>query len=459
MQRLRRKAVPDPAAASQTTKSDRAPPPELTRLAALSKTAPATLQLARLARNAGGGPPIQRVIADPDWEEIKSGTSENVHVEVDFAKQPPPAKPVKVLIRYIPGAAANDPPQAQYRTGKRWIDLPDPNLLALKANSDWDKTFRNVIGGDDTPHAEIINNDLTAPVTNITGAEAGTLEMDVQSNKANDRLAMVHRSLSVYTREGKNKQGREHLTLENEHMLAMLAQQRDKTSVYYAQKREGKGLSATPMVYDKADVNNQLGGQFGVREIDNLNFYLTAGHGGAEAAMQTPKPASANLPKYDAKKHVSPALPPADEQLSLHDYLTFLSRALKSTTNKSEDEITPSVYGVKYEKLLQNMQAQMGIDPQQAFLDSSDVGHRKKFIQAVIVMRATGLVKALQNEATWSEQYQKYHERPPVLRKKTEHDTWVEIGNGEGGYNELDSEYADAFYKPIRDAVLAYTGA
>lgn len=462
MQKLRQKVAHAPAAASTATAPSREGAPELARLAALAKQAPATLQLARLNRLANGGAPIQRVISDAEWGQLERGTSKKVQAKITLTN-PANANTSTKTIRYMPASPTAVPPkparmQMQTDTGK-WATLQERHIVSMKANGVWDGSFTNVEAGDDTPEAEVINNDLTAPATNITGAESGTLEMDVQSNKGNDRLAMVHRSLSLYERGGQNKQGREHLTLENEHMLAMLAQQRDKTSVYHAQEMENRALTATPKVYDKADVNRELGGQFGVREIDNLNFYLTQGHGGAEAAMQTPKPVSASLPDYDAGKHDSPARPPDDERLSLHDYLTFLSRALTSTTGKFADETTPSVYGVKYEKLLQNMQAQMGIDPQQAFLDSSDVGHRKKFIQAVIVMRAKGLVKALQNEATWSEEYQKYHERPPVLRKKNESDVWVEIPSGGIGYNELDSDYANTFYRPIRNAVLAYTGA
>ncbi|MFK7882223.1 hypothetical protein [Roseobacter sp.] len=358
------------------------------------------------------------------------------------------------------------PARMQIKTDGGWQSLTAAKIPTVKARTIWDGSFVNeiehdMLGEHDAEAGQDhINNDKTKPVTNIAATDTGTLEMDVQSNKANDRLNFVHRSLSLYERDGQNKQGREHLTLENEHMLAMLSQQRDKSSSGYDRTYawDDGVRKATDREYDKRQVNDQLRDGFEMREIDNLNFYLTEGHGGAEADMETAKPVGATLPAFDESKHHSPAKPAAEDQLTLHDYLTFLARALKSTKDKSDAETVPAAYGVKYENLLANMGGQMGINPREAFLDSSDVGHRKKFIQAVVVMRATGLVKSLEGEDAWKEPYAKYHMNPPILRQQGADHEWEDVLSGTAPYNLLDSDYANKFYRPIRNAVLAYTG-
>lgn len=454
-----------PVAQKTTANAHAGDSANLADLAALARAAPAARQLMSIVQMSQSATTIQRVISDAAWSQLEQGTSKTVYATVELTNPAPPNAKSKKKIRYI---AATDARAArlQVMDGDTWKNLPGGSIATLKAHGEWDGSFVNVAQHDymTTDDTELskdhINNDKTKPATNITGAETGTLEMDVQSNKDNDRLNFVHRSLSLYERGGKNKQGREHLTLENEHVLAMLAQQRDKSSSGYDRTYDWgpETRKATDKVYTKPDVNKSLLEGFGTREIDNLNFYLTKDHGGAEADMETAKPAGATLPKYDAGKHASPERPAEDDRLSLHAYMTFVARALKSTRDKSAAEIVPAAYGVKYEKLLENMEAQMGIDPRNAFLDSSDVGHRKKFIQAVIVMQAKGLVKNLEGAASWQQQYAKYHLNPPILRKKGEQDSWTDVLSGAPGYNELDAEYAGTFYNPIRDAVLAYTG-
>lgn len=435
-------------------------------LAELSQNAPAALQLNRIVQMARSSAPIQRVLSDPQWGTLQQATSKTVHAKVTVTT-PATGATTPAKLRYMP-ATDTKPARMQINTGTNWGTLGDDKIPTVKARTTWDGSFVNTtvhdrLGEYDAEAGQDhINNDTTAPVTNIAASDTGTLEMDIQSNKANDRLNFVHRSLSLYKRGGQNKQGREHLTLENEHMLAMLAQQRDKSSSGYDRSYAwgDEDRTATSKEYDKREVNDSLRDSFATREIDNLNFYLPTGGGGAEADMETAKPAGATLPAFDEATHHSPARPAAEDQLTLHNYLTFLARALKSTKDKSADEIVPAAYGVKYENLLANMEAQMGINPQQVFLDSSDVGHRKKFIQAVVVMQAKGLVKSLDGDGAWKGEYAKYHLNPPVLRQKGEGEdaAWVDVVSGSSPYNALDATYANAFYRPIRDAVLAYTG-
>ncbi|OCX53743.1 hypothetical protein BEL04_05495 [Mucilaginibacter sp. PPCGB 2223] len=375
--------------------------------------------------------PVQRAITRGTWDTlIEPNLTDSVGARLTGGT-------ASLVIRNSAGAI-------KQRIGTVFSNIAD--LTVFLAAHDWNSKLVHVTGtAEDVNRNEIDFSVPGALNSNIPGG-GGAVPLNVEE-VAGDRHSFIHHSYSMYSTPGAGGGARErreaghHLTVENAHLLGMLALQGDGTLGH-----------TDKTTLTKPDVNTQLGAR-GVTEVDNLNFFPRATAQAPRAlGLSTATLPTARLPEEAADQGAEAV----DEQLSLAEYLAFIQRSLASLDN------VPAVYGAKILHSARVMQTRTGLDPAALFLKVGK-GDQRQMVRVVLTMAHKGLAEGLVLPAEMLALFERYITNTPALPFATPvaPDTeWVAKGalaaDGTTTYNALETRYVDANYAAIVTAMKAY---
>ena len=399
---------------------------------ALSASASIPLLERRLVMPMAGAALVQRAITQDTWNtKIEPNLATDVAAKLTGG--------TATMVKRIPDGGLRK------KVDGAWVVLGD--LGAFLAAHTWDSKLIHATAGDGGPNLNTLDFSTPGALTGNIPAGVGEVKMNVEE-VAGDRHSFIHHSYSTYKTPGAGggvrREAGHHLTVENAHLLAMLALQGDKTLGYTDKTTK-----------TKPEVNTELAGH-GVTEVDNLNFFPRANAQASRAlGLSTAVLPSVRLPQIAADEGAEPV----DEQLSMAAYLSFIQTSLASLPD------VPAVYGAKILHSAQVMQTRTGLDPAALFLKVGK-GDQRQLVRVVLTMAHKGLAEGLVLTPEILAIFKRYITNTPALpidTPITEDTEWVAKGalaaDGVTNYNALETRYVEANYAAIVAAMNAYVAA